>query len=101
MKIISWNVRGVGRSKRKVIKDKLVNSQADVIILQVTKKGVIDRRLVSSIWGVRYTDWVSCPSDGSSGGILVMWKTKSVTVLEAIVGNFSVSIKIQATNGQE
>ncbi|KAK9939072.1 hypothetical protein M0R45_015781 [Rubus argutus] len=101
MKIISWNVRGVGRrSKRRVIKDKLLNSKADVIIIQETKKEVIDRRLICSIWGVRYTDWVSCPSIGSSGGILVMWKTKSVSVLEALVGNFSVSIKIQANNGQ-
>ncbi|KAK9942585.1 hypothetical protein M0R45_008239 [Rubus argutus] len=74
MKIISWNVRGVGRrSKRRVIKDKLLNSKADVIIIQETKKEVIDRRLICSIWGVRYTDWVSCPSNGSSGDSSKQW----------------------------
>jgi exonuclease III len=101
MKIISWNVRGVGRrSKRRLIKEKLVNSKADVVILQETKKAEFQRKLIGSIWGVRYTDWVSIPSNGSSGGILVMWKTKSVSVMEAVIGNFSVSIKIQAINGR-
>ncbi|KAK9930230.1 hypothetical protein M0R45_027274 [Rubus argutus] len=102
MKIISWNIRGMGsRSKRRVIKEKILTSKADVVILQETKKEVIHRKLIGSIWGVRYTDWVSLPSLGSSGGILVMWKTNSISVMEAVIGIFSVSIKIQAINGQD
>lgn len=100
MKIISWNVRGLGsRSKRRVLKEKLVNSKADVVILQETKKDVIQRKLIGSIWGIRYSDWVSIPSNGRSGGILIMWKTKSVSVVEAVVGIFSISIKIKGING--
>lgn len=79
MKTISWNVRGVGRrSKIRLIIEKLVYSKAGVVIIQETKKDEIQRKLIGSIWGVKYTDWVSIPSNGSSGGILVMWKTKSV-----------------------
>ncbi|KAK9943790.1 hypothetical protein M0R45_009386 [Rubus argutus] len=99
MKIISWNVRVGRRSKRRLIKEKLVNSKADVVILQETKKDKIQRKLIGSIWGVRYTDWVSIPSNGSSGGILVMWKTKLVLVMEAVIGNFSVSIRFKQLMG--
>ncbi|KAK9943830.1 hypothetical protein M0R45_009426 [Rubus argutus] len=98
MKIISWNIRGMGsRSKRRVIKEKILTSKADVVILQETRKEVIHRKLI----GTRYTDWVSLPYFGSSGGILVMWKTKSISVMEAVIEIFSVSIKIQAINGQD
>ncbi|KAK9902279.1 hypothetical protein M0R45_001786 [Rubus argutus] len=99
MKIISWNVKGLGsRSKRRVLKEKLVSSKADIVILQETKKEVIQRKLIGSIWGIRSSDWVSIPSNGRSGGILIMWKTKSVSVVEAVVGIFSISIKIKGMN---
>ena len=49
MKIISWNVRGLGSSnKRRVIKDFLRLENPDVVMIQETKKKC-DRRLVGSV----------------------------------------------------
>ena len=50
MKIISWNVRGLGSSnKRRVIKDFLRLEKSDVVMIQETKKEKCDRRLVGSV----------------------------------------------------
>ncbi|KAK9938261.1 hypothetical protein M0R45_015011 [Rubus argutus] len=102
MRIVTWNVRGLGsRRKRSMVKSLLVGCGADIIILQETKKPEIDARLVSSIWGARFKDWVSIPAVGSSGGIVIIWNTRHVSVLESVVGLFSVSIKIQGVNETE
>ncbi|KAK9941489.1 hypothetical protein M0R45_018083 [Rubus argutus] len=104
MKIISWNIRGLGsKNKRRVIKEILVNKGADIVILQETKKVEVDRKLVSSIWGARYKNWTSIPSTGRTaraGGILIMWNTKFVFVIESVVGDFTISIKIRAVMGR-
>ena len=57
MKIISWNVRGLGSSnKRRVIKDFLRLENPDVVMIQETKKEKCDRRFVGSVWTVRNKD---------------------------------------------
>lgn len=59
MKIITWNIRGLGsRRKRMILKEQLVRLRPDIVILQETKKEVIDRRLVARVWGSRFRDWV-------------------------------------------
>ncbi|CAL8157492.1 unnamed protein product [Prunus armeniaca] len=71
MKIISWNVRGLG-SKRKmvVVKGQLLRINLDIVILQETKKEVFDKRLAAGICGSRFKEWVYAPSRGRSGGIV-------------------------------
>ncbi|KAB2635279.1 hypothetical protein D8674_025813 [Pyrus ussuriensis x Pyrus communis] len=50
MKIISWNVRGLGsRQKRLILKQQFRRLKPDIIILQETKKASINRRLVASV----------------------------------------------------
>ena len=50
MKIISWNVRGLGsRNKRRVVKDFLRLENPNVVMIQETKKEKCDRRFVSSV----------------------------------------------------
>lgn len=45
MKIISWNIRGLGsRKKRKVVKDFLYHENPDIILLQETKRKSCDYR---------------------------------------------------------
>ncbi|GMP84597.1 hypothetical protein CsSME_00038064 [Camellia sinensis var. sinensis] len=59
MKIISWNVRGLGsQKKRSVIKDFLRSHQPDIVVLQESKVQVCDRRFMQSLWGVRHRRWV-------------------------------------------
>ncbi|RVX09479.1 Transposon TX1 uncharacterized 149 kDa protein [Vitis vinifera] len=67
MKIISWNVRGLGsRNKRRMVKDFLRSENPDVVMIQETKKENCDRRFVGSVWTVRNKDWVALPASGAS-----------------------------------
>ncbi|RVW23394.1 hypothetical protein CK203_098186 [Vitis vinifera] len=94
MKIISWNVRGLGSSnKRRVIKDFLRLEKPDVVMIQETKKEKCDRRLVGSVWTVRNKDWVILPACGASGGILFIWDSKKLSKEEVVLGSFSISVK--------
>ncbi|RVW43796.1 hypothetical protein CK203_074061 [Vitis vinifera] len=62
MKIISWNVRGLGsRNKRRMVKDFLRSENPDVVMIQETKKEICDRRFVGSVWTVRNKEWVALP----------------------------------------
>ena len=57
MKIVTWNVRGLGsKGKRAVIRSMLMGVGADIIILQETKLPEVKRSLVSSIWGAHFKD---------------------------------------------
>ena len=55
MKIISWNIRGLGsRKKRRVMKDYCIcHENLDVVLLQETKRESCDRRFVGSVWKVK------------------------------------------------
>ncbi|RVW94236.1 LINE-1 retrotransposable element ORF2 protein [Vitis vinifera] len=94
MKIISWNVRGLGsRNKRRMVKDFLRSENPDVVMIQETKKENCDRRFVGSVWTVRNKDWVALPASGASGGILIIWDSKNLSREEVVIGSFSVSVK--------
>ncbi|RVW45741.1 hypothetical protein CK203_094977 [Vitis vinifera] len=94
MKIISWNVRGLGSSnKRRVIKDFLRLENPDVVMIQETKKEKCDKRLVGSVWTIRNKDWVILPACGASGGILFIWDSKKLYKEEVVLGSFSISVK--------
>lgn len=52
MKIISWNVRGLGSArKRTLIKELLKKEKADIVMQQETKLEVVDSKWIRSIWG--------------------------------------------------
>lgn len=95
MKIISWNVRGLGNgNKRRIVREGLLRSSPDIIILQETKLMDVDRAVVSGVWGSRFREWCFLPSVGSRGGIIIAWDVRKVKVVESLIGNYSVSIKI-------
>jgi hypothetical protein len=101
VKIISWNVRGMNElDKRLRIKNLLKGWKADVVCLQETKLGLISSRVVRSLWGGQYVDWVFLGSNGASGGILLMWDRRVVEKLEDAVGQYSVSCKFKTVMDQ-
>lgn len=94
MKIISWNLRGLGaRPKRALIKDLLVKENPDLVILQETKLNQIDRRVIKFVWSSRHVGWLHLEASNSAGGILIMWKNSSIEVSNSILGAFTISIE--------
>ena len=95
MKILSWNIRGSGSLMKKIaIKKVICKINPDLVVLQEVKRELIDRTFVASIWRSRFKEWVVLPSIDRSGGILVMWDVRTVTIKETLVGDFSVSVLV-------
>ncbi|RVX07796.1 putative ribonuclease H protein [Vitis vinifera] len=96
LRVLSWNVRGANDSeKRKVIKALIKSQKVDVVCLQETKIQEMSRMIVRSLGVGRCLDWKVLNSRGASGGVLVFWDKRVLQLLEAEVGNFSVSCRFK------
>ncbi|KAL7167318.1 hypothetical protein ACSBR2_037897 [Camellia fascicularis] len=60
MKMLSWNIRGLGRSeKRCKIKNVVKDRQIDILLIQETKRSNIQARDAKSIWhGTIWNFWL-------------------------------------------
>ena len=73
-KVFCWNVRGINSDKKWVsIRDKITESNCDIVCLQETKMEHLSQRIVLSVLGSTFSHDISVPSVGASGGILVAW----------------------------
>ena len=101
VKIISWNVRGLNEhDKRLRVRNLIRKWGSDMICLQETKMGLINRAVICSLWGGHHVDWSYLGSCGAFGGVLVMWDTQVVYKMEEVVGRFSVSFKFTSVSSQ-
>ena len=57
-----------------------------LFVFRETKLGLISNRIVRSLWGGQFVDWVFLRSNGASGGILLMWDSRVVEKMEDAVG---------------
>ena len=55
---------------------------------------VFNSVLIKSIWSSRDIGWEFVESLGASGGILTMWDSSLISVIEMIKGRFSLSINV-------
>ena len=92
IKILSWNVRGANAPhKRKVIKNFLRIYRADLVCLQETKVQEMTVELVRSLGAGRCLNWKVLNAEGSAGGILVLWDNTRISLVDSVVGSFSVT----------
>lgn len=91
--ICIWNVRGLGREKRRWgVKDLIKRWKVSIFSLQETKVQEIDRRMALNMWGRRSFSFIHKPASRRSRGILVAWDTKLMEVLDHCIGEFSISV---------
>ena len=96
LRVLSWNIREANDSeKRKVIKALIKGQKVDVVCLQETKMQEMSKMIVRSLGVGRCLDWKVLNSRGASSGVLVLWDKKVLQLLEAEVGNFSVSCRFK------
>lgn len=94
MKMITWNVHGLGGvEKRRFIRECISKYKPAIIVLQETKKEVMNKSLVRSSVGPRLSEWCALPTIETCGGVLIAWDPLEFSGHE-IMGNFSVSMKI-------
>ncbi|XP_026396204.1 uncharacterized protein LOC113290825 [Papaver somniferum] len=60
-----------------------------------SKTEKVDDCLIRSLWGSNRYNYIYLSSEGSSGGIIVMWKEGIVHMEDQLIGAFSVSIKFR------
>jgi len=81
MKIISFNIRGLGAvEKRREIWRLVSDRKLTVLCIQETKMEVMDDFLCRSLWGSDTMAYSFKSSVGASGGILMMWDTSVMDV---------------------
>ena len=81
MRIVSWNVCGLGGwEKRKEVKELMREKAPLVLCIQETKLQFIDDFLCTSLWGPTNHDFSYSPSVGASGGLVTIWDTSEVEV---------------------
>ncbi|KAH7651412.1 DNA-(apurinic or apyrimidinic site) lyase protein [Dioscorea alata] len=94
MKILSWNVRGLGRpSKRHFVKEFISSSRADILCLQESKLQEIHNSTWKSIGGSRLNFFDFIPANGSAGGIILAWDSSQVSGTLLHKGSFSITLE--------
>jgi hypothetical protein len=89
-RIVCWNVRGLNdREKCKSVGNLLRGWKGDLVCLQETKVAEMTRALVRRLWGGPHVQWCCLDAVGASGGILCIWDTRSLEMIESCVGSFS------------
>lgn len=64
----------------------------DIIVFQETLLTTCSDSIVKQIWGPGLVEWIALDSIGRSGGILVLWNPNIVSMVDHIVGTFSINI---------
>ena len=81
MKLLSWNVRGLGGADKKREVSHLVwEKKPFILCIQETKLPVFDVFACKSIWGDDKVDFSYQPSTGASGGLATLWDLNEVEV---------------------
>jgi len=81
MKVISYNVRGLGGfEKRAEVRCLVQDKQPVVLCLQESKLNVLDEFFTKSLWGGAPCGYSYQASIGASGGLVTIWDTSAVEV---------------------
>lgn len=48
---------------------------------------IVSRAMVRRLWGGPHVRWYSMLGEGASGGILILWDSKVLEVMDSCVGN--------------
>ena len=74
MKILTWNVRGLGRrEKRRTVRLMVARNQVDMLLLQESKLCEGDSKLIKSLWGKQNFQFRVAQAVGSARGLISIW----------------------------
>ena len=74
MKILNWNVRGLGDPlKGGKVKEIILKLGPEIVMLQETKLESFEDMHLREVWDTKHKDYVFLPSSGASGGMVLIW----------------------------
>lgn len=72
IKILSWNVRGLGnRDLRRMVKEMVQRSKTDLVLVQEFKLEIVNWIIIPEISSFCSTEWEFLPLVGATGGIII------------------------------
>ena len=87
MKIITYNIRGLGRGvKWAAIRRMIRKERADMLCLQETKKEHLDNYICHALWGDTNVKWKMQPVISRAGGLLCLWNESSFRLDRKVCG---------------
>lgn len=93
MKVLTWNVRGLGEAMRRQTLGRYLNTWgADVVLLEETKLEDCDDSLWGQIGGTRLNGHVTLGSIGRSGGCIIGWRQDTVEILTSWTNRYSITV---------
>jgi len=97
-KILCWNIRGLNAEEKwNAVKNKVINSNCDIVCLQETKMDHFDMAFLKKILPPAFDDFAFIPAVGASGGLLVAWKSSLFSGLVKLTTGFAIAIELTAT----
>lgn len=85
MKLVSWNIRGLGGvEKKREVRSLLKEKGPFIVCLQETKLQVCNDGICSAMWDLKSMAFSYRPSQGASGGLLTAWDSAEVDVWSTV-----------------
>ena len=96
MKILMWNVRGLGKpARRRQVREHIFQEKVEVVGLQETIKGDFSDQDLQKLAGGLQFIWAWLPARGHSGGILLGAKVDTLEVEAQCIREFSIQMDIR------
>jgi exonuclease III len=96
MKIMFWNVRGLGKSyRRSLVRNHIISENLEMVALQETIKQDFEDWELKELAGSQDFSWFWTPSKGHSGGMIMGVKTQNLEVEESVFEHFFMGILVR------
>ncbi|XP_026410033.1 uncharacterized protein LOC113305152 [Papaver somniferum] len=97
-KIISWNLRGLGDVKKRIVVNSVLSKwNADIVLLQEKKLEDMTEMIRKEIWNKPSAKFCFKPSEGTKGGICIMWDGDKFDMVDNLHVIFSLSCMFRCT----
>ncbi|XP_071687812.1 uncharacterized protein [Rutidosis leptorrhynchoides] len=96
MKIISLNVRGLGKLEKEKfnwVKSLIRFHNPDIFAIQESKRKRVTDFMIELLWGNKDFEYIFKPSVGQSGGLILIWDPSRFCVSGAVEKDFFLGIR--------
>jgi exonuclease III len=102
MRLLSWNVRGLGDdSKNDTICKAIDEAKVDILCLQETKLVEITIFKARKFLPAKFTDFLYYPSDGASAGLLITWNQKDYNIQLRDSRRSALTVQVQSNSDDQ
>ena len=96
LKIVFWNVRGLhSKAKRTAVRSVISSVSLNIVCLQETKLDNIDQFTAAFLGGHRLRSFAQRPTNGTRGGILLLWDDLLVEISNITTTTFCISAMVR------